>query len=143
MAGYLHRIIALLTVLTVLASQAGLSVSRHYCGGHLAKVSIGLGHQLLSCGMEQPSMRQDTCSADARYVGRCCADEHHLFQLEEDIVPVATYTFALLPITALLLFVLDLSPLLAGVLSYVSCLQPDPPPRYCDCNQAFLQIFRI
>ena len=79
----MKRLFSILIVVIFLAGNIGLTLSTHYCGGHVSEQSLGLSYADLGCGMEDES--EDNCSGEETSVkSNCCSDDHKNFKIADE-----------------------------------------------------------
>lgn len=65
----MKRAASILSILLVLASAAGITIDRHYCGGRVVDVRLAIDDRNATCGMEQDGK---VCSHTTAYRQNCC-----------------------------------------------------------------------
>lgn len=78
----MKKLFALIIMLWFSGIANGLTLSQHYCHGHLAEISVSFIHTSADCGMNSQSNLQSAC----------CHTEQHFFQNED---PAQIYTYSL------------------------------------------------
>jgi hypothetical protein len=78
------KIIAISLVIILIASNVGLSVNTHFCGGEAVERSLSIGIDRLSCGMPEAIKETSTSSNSLLQAKSCCEDAHQLVELDED-----------------------------------------------------------
>lgn len=78
----MKKYFALIMMLWFSGIANGLTLSQHYCHGHLAEISVSFIHTSADCGMNSQSNLQSAC----------CHTEQHFFQNED---PAQTYAYSL------------------------------------------------
>ncbi|MFP4092397.1 MAG: HYC_CC_PP family protein [Cyclobacteriaceae bacterium] len=66
--------------LILLVATTGMAISKHYCGGELSKVEMGM--EKIHCCDEPQEMPDD-----------CCEDEHLTYQLPQDDFQFSQFDF--------------------------------------------------
>lgn len=71
----------------MLFSNIGFSMNTHFCGGKAVKTSFSIGLHNPSCGMEEMDGKCETTpsSQDHLKTTPCCANEHMVLQLDDDV----------------------------------------------------------
>lgn len=69
----IRKNLALLLSFVLLATQTGLAVSVHYCGGEAVSIAAGFGVTAHGCGMEPKEA--DGCGPDLKLGRKGCCDE--------------------------------------------------------------------
>jgi len=66
---WMKRTASIVTILLVLASAAGVTIDRHYCGGRVVDVRLAIDGRHATCGMEQDG---EVCPYTPAYRQNCC-----------------------------------------------------------------------
>ncbi|MGD9556091.1 MAG: hypothetical protein AB7V25_03650 [Mangrovibacterium sp.] len=122
-----HIILSLLLIIFT----AGVSISRHFCGGELAGVS-------LFSSTAQGCSGESSCS-----MGNCCHDEHQLVRMQEDFVPpfVQDLVLVFLLLLAVILVPVTAAPEAVPFVRF-SPAESLPPPGM-KTRLTRLQVFRL
>jgi hypothetical protein len=126
-----RRISHIILSLLLIIFTAGVSISRHFCGGELAGVSLF------------SSTAQECSGESSCQTGNCCHDEHQLVRMQEDFVSPFVQDSVLV---FLLLLAVILAPVIAApeAVPFVrfSPAESLPPPGM-KARLTRLQVFRL
>ena len=76
----MKRAASILSILLVLASAAGITVDRHYCGGRVVDVRLAIDDRNATCGMEQDGM---VCAHTPAFRQNCCHNVMSKFSVND------------------------------------------------------------
>ncbi|MBI1222011.1 MAG: hypothetical protein GC180_05350 [Bacteroidetes bacterium] len=80
----MKKIFSIVLALLTLATNIGLAVNVHYCGGELAEANLSIGIDPAGCGME--AMETEMLPADACVSSTsCCKDQNQMIQMDENV----------------------------------------------------------
>lgn len=69
----MRKIVSFLLLIIFLAGSLKMTLAAHYCGGKVAKIKLGVGKIIASCGMENG---KEPCEGETLGVN-CCKDRLH------------------------------------------------------------------
>jgi hypothetical protein len=139
----MKKFISIFLIISLLASQVYVSVSRHICGGKVRSVSLTLLNHSENCGMSDVSDKT-SCSNNNSVEKKCCEDSFQTFVVENNYLPQQQKaSFSVLQIFALLnvLLVLVFSSILLKIKSFVY----HSPPKVIPTQKvlALKQVYRL
>lgn len=79
--------LAISFIIIILISNMGFTLATHFCGDQLVMSSIGIGNEVLGCGMTQEE--DGTCNSenhqesDSVQQNECCKNEFTTFSIED------------------------------------------------------------
>lgn len=117
--------------LMLLVATTGMAISKHYCGGELYKVEVGM--QKIHCCDDPQDMPDD-----------CCADQHVTFQLPQEDFQLSQFDFEVthLALIAALPY-LDFSALFADQEDFTPPFDPYTSPPIAQDLPVMLQSFLL
>jgi len=74
------RAASILSILLILASAAGITVDRHYCGGRVVDVRLAIDDRNATCGMEQDGK---VCANTPAFSQNCCHNVMSRFSVND------------------------------------------------------------
>jgi hypothetical protein len=117
--------------LMLLVATTGMAISKHYCGGELSQVEMGV--EKMHCCDDPQDMPED-----------CCSDEHITFQIPQEDFQLSHFDFecAELALIAALPY-LDFSGLFAEQADFTPPFDPYTSPLIAHDLPVMLQSFLI
>ncbi len=76
------KIISIALIIILIASNIGLSMNTHFCGGKAVETSFSIGIDRLTCGM--PQSEKTPLSSETSFQAKpCCEDQHQVLEVDE------------------------------------------------------------
>lgn len=136
----MKKIIALFTIIVLLSSQVGYTISTHYCGGEVSDRGVYLIDGQLGCGME--SMGKSCTSKSAGISKKsCCENDSKFYQLNENFQQKHRTVDAGFEFIAF--FTVNYFQLLNRESVLIDSPFLPTPPLLQQCTQVLFQIFLI
>jgi hypothetical protein len=96
----MKRAASILVILLILGSATGITIDRHFCGGHVVDVRLAIGDRKAACGMEEDGM---VCTGTALFRKNCCHNEMSKFSVGDySIASILMIDKPLSPVTDIL-----------------------------------------
>ena len=92
----MKQIVSILFSVILLLSHLNLTIGTHLCEGKAVKTKLMVGHESLSCNIEDMEMScndSDTENKDLSFAKLpCCENQYQTFSLSDDFVKIAAET---------------------------------------------------
>jgi len=138
----MKRAASILVILLILGSAAGITIDRHFCGGHVVDVRLAVGDRKAACGMEEDGM---VCTNMALFRKNCCHNEMSKFSVGDYSIASILMIDKPLPTVTDLLCQLPDASLLNSFRNPITVSDTGPPGSdlFLPDRQSILCIFRI
>ena len=134
------KIISISLVIILIASNIGLSMNTHFCGGKAVETSLSIGIDRLTCGM--PLSKKTPLPSESSFQAKpCCEDQHEIVELDGDAE--STSATSLISVPFLVAYSAAFIQSTLFVTAHNTHFPYDSPPIPKQDTQVLFQSFRI